>query len=355
VKCDVVPMQGRHLLLGRPWQFDRRVQHDGFTNKHSFFHKERKIILAPLTPYEVFEDQNRSHKLSEQKKNERKQENQTQPKERKQERQVLAKESKSERKQSLYATKRDITRAINTNQPIIFLAYREAFFNTNKTDLALPSQITSLLQIFDDVFPDELPKGLPPIRGIEHQIDFIPGATIPNRSAYRTNPNETKELQRRVAELMDRGYVRESMSPCAVPVLLVPKKDKTRRMCTDCHTINSITVKYRYPIPRLDDMLDDLHGSCLFSKINLKSGYHQIRMREGDEWKTAFKTIQGLYEWVVMPFGLTNALSTFMRLMNHVLRHFIGKFVVVYFDDILMYSTNLKDHVSHLQSVLGGA
>uniref|UniRef100_A0A2N9IMV7 CCHC-type domain-containing protein n=1 Tax=Fagus sylvatica TaxID=28930 RepID=A0A2N9IMV7_FAGSY len=253
VLCDVVPMHAGHILLGRPWQYDRRVTHDGFKNMYSFVKEGKTIKLAPLTPSQVYEDQ-----------------------------------------------------------------------------LKLKSEE------FEDVFPKEMPNELPPIRGIEHQIDFVPGAAIPNRPAYRSNPEETKELQRQVEDLMSKGYVRESMSPCAVPVLLVPKKDGTWRMCVDCRAINNITVKYRHPIPRLDDMLDELHGSCIFSKIDLKSGYHQIRMKEGDEWKTAFKTKYGLYEWLVMPFGLTNAPSTFMRLMNHVLRAFIGKFVVVYFDDILV-------------------
>ena len=143
---------------------------------------------------------------------------------------------------------------------MILLVYKEAYFNTNDLDSAIPNVAVSLMQEFDDVFPED----------------------IPNRLAYRSNPEETKELQRQVDELM-KGYIRESVSPCAVPVLLVPKNDGTWRMCVDYRVVNNITVKYRHTIPRLDDMLDELHGLCIFSNIDLKSGYHQIRMKEGDE------------------------------------------------------------------------
>ncbi|KAJ9544324.1 hypothetical protein OSB04_024031 [Centaurea solstitialis] len=204
---------------------------------------------------------------------------------------------------------------------------------------------------FPEVFPEELP-GLPPPRQVEFYIDLIPGAGPIAKSPYRLAPSEMQELSSQLQELLDKGFIRPSSSPWGAPVLFVKKKDGSFRMCINYRELNKITIKNRYPLPRIDDLFDQLQGATYFSKIDLRSRYHQMRVREEDVAKTAFRTRYGHYEFLVMPFGLTNAPAVFMDLMNRVCRPYLDKFVIVFIDDILIYSQSKKDHEHHLRLIL---
>ncbi|GJX57432.1 putative nucleotidyltransferase, ribonuclease H [Tanacetum coccineum] len=204
---------------------------------------------------------------------------------------------------------------------------------------------------FPEVFPEDLP-GLPPTRQVEFHIELIPGAAPVARAPYRLAPAEMKELAEQLKELSDKGFIRPSSSPWGAPILFVKKKDGSFRMCIDYRELNKLTVKNRYPLPRIDDLFDQLQGSSIYSKIDLRSGYHQLRVREEDIPKTAFRTRYGHYEFQVMPFGLTNAPAVFMDLMNCVCKPYLDKFVIVFIDDILIYSRNEKEHEEHLKTIL---
>ncbi|GJR06690.1 putative reverse transcriptase domain-containing protein [Tanacetum coccineum] len=204
---------------------------------------------------------------------------------------------------------------------------------------------------FSDVFPEDLP-GLPPVRQVEFQIDLIPGAAPVARTPYRLAPSEMQELSNQLQELTDRGFIRPSTSPWGAPVLFVKKKDGSFRMCIDYRELNKLTIKNHYPLPRIDDLFDQLQGSSVYSKIDLRSGYHQLRVRNEDIPKTAFRTRDRHYEFQVMPFGLTNTPAVFMDLMNRVCKPYLDKFVIVFIDDILIYSRNEEEHANHLRIIL---
>ena len=233
VWCDVVHMDACHLLLGRPWQYDRKVKHDGYRNTYTLRFNNTDIVLLPGKNSEKPKSPDSTNLLS-----------------------FARFESEMEEAETIFV-----------------------LLNKEKTaKVELPQDAVPLLTEFPEVFPEELPEGLPPLRDIQHQIDLEPGAVLPNRPHYRMSPVEHEELRRQVEDLLAKGHIRESLSPCAVPALLIPKKDGSWRMCVDSRAINKITVRYRFPIPRLDDLLDQISGATVFTKLDLKSGYHQIQI-----------------------------------------------------------------------------
>lgn len=204
---------------------------------------------------------------------------------------------------------------------------------------------------FIDVFPEEIP-GLPPKREVEFSIDLVPGAGPVSMGPYKMAPAELIELKKQIEDLLEKQFIRPSVSPWGAPVLLVKKKDGGTRLCVDYRQLNKLTIKNKYPLPRIDDLMDQLHGASVFSKIDLRSGYHQILVKAEDVQKTAFRSRYGHYEYVVMPFGVTNAPALFMDYMNRIFRPFLDKFVVVFIDDILIYSRTDEEHEKHLKTVL---
>ncbi|KAL0537135.1 hypothetical protein IC582_026105 [Cucumis melo] len=221
--------------------------------------------------------------------------------------------------------------------------------DTREVDVSLSSK--PVVRDYPDVFSEEL-LGLPPHKEVEFAIELESGTVPISRVPYRMAPAELKELKVQLQELLDKGFIRPSVSPWGAPVLFVKKNDGSMRLCIDYRELNKVTVKNRYPLPRIDDLFDQLQGATVFSKIDLRSGYHQLRIKDGDVPKTTFRSRYGHYEFIVMSFGLTNAPAVFMDLMNRVFREFLDTFVIVFIDDILIYSKTEAEHEEHLRIVL---
>ena len=224
--------------------------------------------------------------------------------------------------------------------------------NKHTSNSRPPKCIREVIQGFGDVLTEELPDELPPRREVDHKIELVPGAAPPSKAPYRMNQRELVELKKQLNELLAKGYIRQSKSPYGAPVLFVDKKGGKLRMCVDYRALNKITIKNNYPLPRIDDLFDRLAGAKYFSRIDLKSGYYQILIAAEDVEKTACRTRYGSYEFLVMPFGLCNAPSTFTTLMNTVFHQEMDVFVIVYIDDILVFSKTAEEHAQHLAVVL---
>lgn len=217
-------------------------------------------------------------------------------------------------------------------------------------DSNLKSKLVDIVNQYDEMFQE--PKGLPPKRGIQHKIQLQQDCPLPNIGMYTMSMMESAKINMQIQDLLNKGIIRPSFLPCGSSIFLVPKMDGTWHLCVDFCALNKIMVNNRYPLSRIDDLLDQLKGAKDFTKRELRSGYHQIRIAEGDIWKTTFKTKQGLFEWLVISFGLCNAPSTFMCVMNDELRLFLDEFFIVYLDDILIFIKSYDEHVMHVRKLL---
>jgi hypothetical protein len=211
-------------------------------------------------------------------------------------------------------------------------------------------QVDWIVEEYKDIFSS--PIGVPTHYQVKHPIDLTLGAPLPNGPIYHHSLMENDEIKHQIQDLLQKGNIIPSSSPCESPIVLVYKKYGTWQLCIDYRELNKIIVRNQYPTPQIDDLLYQLKGEKFFSKTDLKSGYHQVPIESTNVWKTTFKSKEGLFEWLVMPFGLTNAQSTFMRLMDDVLRPFTNSFVAVYMDDILIFNRTWEEHMQHIQRVL---
>ncbi|XP_062162121.1 uncharacterized protein LOC133869181 [Alnus glutinosa] len=278
VICDVVEMEACHVLLERPWQYDMDATYKGRDNTYLFWWHRKKIILVPKGTNNPLQKNTAIGGMS------------------------FLTLGEGQFMEEMKATGAFLTLVVKGQLSV--------------PNIVILRVVRPLLEDFRYLAPVELPTELPPMRDIQYHINLVSGASLRKPPHYRKSLKEHKILQYQVEDLVCKGLLKECMSPCVVPALLILKKDGSWRMCVDSRAINNITMKYRFPIPLLNSMLDLLAGAKVFSKLDLRSSYHQIRIRQGDEWKTSFKTKEGLYEWLVMLFGLSNTLRTFMRVMN---------------------------------------
>jgi hypothetical protein len=235
-------------------------------------------------------------------------------------------------------------------EPVVTVKGFANHAKVNQLD-ASPGSEESVVNVFPVVFPEEL-LGMSLDWDIEFTIDLKPGIAPIYKTLYRMTTPELAELKEHIKELLEKGFILPSSSPWGAPVIFVLKKDGTQRLCMDYRALNEVTIKNKYPLPRIDDLFDQLHGVCVFSKIDLRLGYYQVKIWECDIPKTPFILRYGLYEYTVMPFGLTNAPAYFMYLMNKVFMEYLDKFIVVFIDDILIYSRSEEEHEEHLHLVL---
>jgi hypothetical protein len=226
---------------------------------------------------------------------------------------------------------REVARSVKAQEDVFVM------FASLRVEEKIEVDMLPVVCEFVDVFPDDI-LDLPPEREVEFSIDIVPGTSPISMAPYRMSAAELEKLKEQLKELLEKRFVRPSVSPWGAPVLLVKKKDGSMRLWIDYRQLNKATIKNKYPLPRIDDLMDQLVGVCVFSKIDLRSGYHQIRVKAEDIPKTAFRTRYGHYEYAVMPFGVTNAPGVFMEYMNRIFHSYLDRFVVVFIDDILVYS-----------------